>query len=71
MTGRISLGMTLDAGSIRVPNPAATITALVTFMYGSAPTRFLPRAAPQDIRQLVSSGVRALPAPTYMICKKW
>src|SRR5581483_450604 len=31
-TGRISLGMTLEAGSMRVPSPAATITALRTFI---------------------------------------
>src|SRR5579863_585506 len=31
-TGRISLGMTFEAGSIRVPNPAANTTALRTFI---------------------------------------
>src|SRR5271168_1778574 len=31
-TGRISLGITLDEGSIRVPIPAARMTAFVTFM---------------------------------------
>src|SRR5713101_1678811 len=38
-TGKISLGMTLDAGSIRVPIPAATITALRTFMADYAANR--------------------------------
>ena len=28
-TGKISFGITLDAGSIRVPIPAATITAFL------------------------------------------
>ena len=31
-TGRISLGITLDDGSIRVPIPAARMTAFLTFM---------------------------------------
>jgi hypothetical protein len=31
-TGRISFGITFDAGSIRVPIPAATTTALRTFI---------------------------------------
>ena len=31
-TGSSSFGMTFEAGSIRVPIPAATITALVTFI---------------------------------------
>ena len=38
--GSISLGMALVAGSTRVPNPAAGITALVTFM-GKPPVWFV------------------------------
>src|SRR5271166_3221063 len=33
-TGKISLGITFDAGSIRVPMPAARMTAFFTFIAG-------------------------------------